>query len=239
MFLLWIVYLASVAVLFLVVRWLGRTIPAWFAFVFGALPILFCAPGFFRGRTVFPVDQVRIFPPWATAPAVAPRNADLNDVATQMAPWAKAVRLAFEERSLPWRNRWNGCGMGLAANGQSAALSPFTFVSLLLPLASAMSWATAFKLCLALAGFWLWLTDMAGSPAAALLGSVSFAFSLTMTPWLLFPHSSVFCLWPWALFAMERLRRDRSRVRDQSLLVAVVAAFVLAGHPESAVLGIV
>ena len=238
MFLLWIVYLVSVASLLIVVRWIGRPIPARFAFVFAVLPIAFCAPGFFGGRTVFPVDQVRIFTPWA-APAAGPRNANLNDVATQMGPWAKAVRSAWKEGSLPWRDRWNGCGMALAANGQSAALSPFAFVSLLLPLASAMSLATAFKLCLALAGFWLWLTEMERSPAAALLGSVSFAFSLTMTPWLLFPHSSVFCLWPWALFAMERLRRDRSRVRDQSLLVAVVAAFVLAGHPESAVLGIV
>jgi hypothetical protein len=235
---LWIVYLALVAALLWVVGRLGRPIPARFAFVFGALPIAFCAPGFFGGRTVFPVDQVRIFTPWA-APAGGPRNANLNDVATQMGPWAEAVRRAWREGSLPWRDRWNGCGMALAANGQSAALSPFTLGLLLLPLASATTWATAFKLCLALVGFWLWLTEMERSPAAALLGSVSFAFSLTMTPWLLFPHSSVFCLWPWALFAMERLRRDRARVRDQVLLVAVVAAFVLAGHPESAALGVV
>src|SRR5215831_4210550 len=219
MLLLWIVYLASVAALLWVVRWVGRPIPARFSFVFAVLPIAFCAPGFFGGRTVFPVDQVRIFTPWA-APAAGPRNANLNDVATQMGPWAKAVRSAWKEGSLPWRDRWNGCGMALAANGQSAAFSPFTFVSLLLPLAVAMTWTTAFKLVAALIGFWLWMAEMERSPASALFGAISFAFSLTMVPWLLFPHSSVFCLWPWALFALERVT-GRARMRDRILLVFV------------------
>src|SRR5262249_32093129 len=199
----------------------------------------FCAPGFFGGRTVFPVEQVRVFPPWATVPPVVPRNADLNDVATQMAPWAKAVRLAWKEGSPPWRNRWNGCGMALAAHGPSAALSPFTLVSLLLPLATAVNLVVALELWLALLGTWLWLKEMELSHPAALFGAVSYGFSLTMAPWLLFPLAGVFCLWPWALFAMERVRGTRSRARDRILLVIVLAVFVLAGHPESAVLGVV
>ncbi|HEX7252333.1 MAG TPA: YfhO family protein, partial [Thermoanaerobaculia bacterium] len=68
-------------------------------------------------------------------------------------------------------------------------------------------------------------------------GATAFAFSLTMTPWLLFSLSAVFCLWPWALFGIEWLCREPSSGRARLLLALVLGSWILAGHPESAVLG--
>ena len=237
--LLWLLYLGCGAAVLALVRWLRpRRCPSASeaAFVL-VLPVLFCLPGFFRGRTLVPIDHVRLFAPWSIVASPSTRNANLNDVATQIAPWAKAVRMAWKEGSLPWRNRWNGGGMALAANGQSGAFSPFTFLMLPLPLAHAFTLAVSVKLLLALLGVWLWLVEMELSRPAALLGAVSFAFSMTMTPWLLFALSGVFCLWPWALFAIERMRADRVSGRPWLLLALVFAGWILAGHPESAVLG--
>jgi Bacterial membrane protein YfhO len=221
-----------------VARWLGRPLPARYFFAFLLLPVLFLLPAFVTKRTIFPVDHAMSLPPWIALPHEAPANPNLNDVATQMAPWAKAVRMAWKEGSFPWRNRWNACGTPLAANGQSGAFSPLTIAMGLLPLALAFNFAAAVKLFTVLSGTWLWLSDLGIRRNAALLGAILFGFSLTMVPLLLFPFTSVVALWPWALFAIERMRDPTARVRATAALGAVWILQILAGHAESLVLGI-
>ena len=216
---------------------LARRIPIRFFLAFLLLPVLFLLPAFTSNRTIFPVDHAMSLPPWNALPHAPPANPNLNDVATEMAPWAKAVRMAWKEGSLPWRNRWNACGSPLAANGQSGAFFPLTFLMMALPLANAFNFAVAVKLFLALAGTWLWLAELGVSRTAALVGAVLFGFSFTMVPWLLFPHTSVIPLWPWALFAIERMRDPAVRRRATVALAVVFALEILAGHPESVVLG--
>src|SRR5437867_892579 len=221
-----------------VARWLGRPLSNRLFFALLALPVLFLLPAFFTTRTIFPVDQATSFPPWNALAHTLPANPNLNDVATEMGPWAKAVRLSWKEGSLPWRNRWNACGSPLAANGQSAAFSPLTILAGLLPLVFAFNFSIAVKLFTALSGTWLWLRELGVRPRAAAFGAVLFAFSFTIVPWLLFPHSSVTALWPWALFAIERLRDPSMRGRATAALTGVWTLQILAGHSETAVLGI-
>ena len=84
---------------------LARRIPIRFFLAFLLLPVLFLLPAFTSNRTIFPVDHAMSLPPWNALPHAPPANPNLNDVATEMAPWAKAVRMAWKEGSLPWRNR--------------------------------------------------------------------------------------------------------------------------------------
>jgi hypothetical protein len=233
-----LLYAAVVAGWAVLARWLGRPLPRRFLLVFLVLPVLFLLPAFVTTRTIFPVDHARSFPPWNAGARSAPANPNLNDVATEMGPWAKAVRMAWKEGSIPWRNRWNACGSPLAANGQSAAFSPLTILMGLLPLVATFNVLVAVKLFTALAGMWLWLSELGVRPRAALFGAVVFAFSFTMVPWLLFPHTSVIALWPWALFAIERLRDSSVRGRATAALTVVAVLQILAGHPESVALGI-
>jgi hypothetical protein len=232
-----LLYAAVAAAWTLFARWLGRPLPRRLILVFFLLPVLFVLPGFVTTRTIFPVDHAMSLPPWNALPHEAPANPNLNDVATEMGPWAKAVRLAWKEGSLPWRNRWNAGGSPLAANGQSAAFSPLTILMGLLPLVATFNFLVAVKLFTALAGTWLWISELGVRSRAALFGAVLFAFSFTVVPWLLFPHSAVIALWPWALFAIERLRDPAGRGRATAALTAIIAVQILAGHPESFVLG--
>ncbi len=228
--------LALIAVLFLA-RFAGRPIPALPALIFALLALAFVSPGLFSRRTILPVDHAMSLPPWSYAPTVTRHNDNLSDVATQIVPWAQAVRLAWREGSIPWRNRWNGCGMALAANGQSAPFSPFTLLLLPLPLWAGFNLLATIKLLLAASGTYLWLSELSVSRGAALFGAVSFSLSFAITPWLLFPISSVLCLFPWALFAIERLLSAPTPARAFLLLTGVLFAMALSGHPESIVMG--
>jgi hypothetical protein len=231
---LWIFYLLFAAFVGAVARWLGCPIPRTTFAAFALLPVLFLLPAFTSERTIAPVDHASLLPPWSfVRPGVHRYNLWLNDAATQFVPWSKAVRLALKEGSLPLRNHWNGCGMVLAANSQSSAFFPPLLLALALPLAASFDLLAAMKLFLALCGTWLWLRELSASRGAATFGAVAFAFSLTMTGWLLFPHTAVLCLWPWALFAIELLRREDWRPGFWTAVV-VFALWALGGHPESA-----
>ncbi|MGH9316143.1 MAG: hypothetical protein ACRD1P_03410, partial [Thermoanaerobaculia bacterium] len=165
------------------------------------------------------------------------RNPSLLDLALQIAPWAKAVRTAWRQGELPLRDRWNGCGTPLSSNGQSCAFSPLTFWTLALPLGQAFTLQAALKLFLAMTGMWLWLTELRVGSPAALFGSIVFAFSFTMTPWIYFPLTAVLCLWPWCLFTLELLARDRVGGRAFWALVAILFLWPVSGHLESAASG--
>jgi hypothetical protein len=235
------IYLAAAALAAGAAAFLGRRPPGAVLAALALLPLVFFWEGVFRDRTPIPVDHTMLLPPWSELRPVSPRryNVNLNDVAMQMAPWAKAVRMAWKEGSLPLRLRWNGSGMALAGNSQSAAFSPLTFLMFPLPLAYAFTLAAAVKLLLALLGAWLWISELRVSRTGALFGSVSFGLSLAITPWLLFPHTAVICLWPWALFAIERLRDETTGSRAVWLLTAVFFCWAVGGHPESVALGAV
>jgi hypothetical protein len=235
--LLFVLYSIGVAGVAAVAAWVRRPLGAAPLVLCSLLPVVFLLPGFVTDTTPVPVDHVRSLTPWRGFPPVTVRNPNLIDVALQLAPWQASVRAAWAAGEWPHRDRWNGCGGPLAGNGQSAAFSPFTLLSLALPLGRAFTLQVALKLLLALSGTWLWLTELRVSRDSALFGSIAFAFSFSMTPWLSFPLTSVACLWPWALFTCERLAGKETDRRSFALLVAVFAFWVVGGHVESAVSG--
>ena len=234
-------YLAVAALAAGAAALLGRRPPVAVFAALALLPMLFFWEGVFRERTAIPVDHAMALPPWSALHITAATryNPNLNDIASQMVPWAKAVRMAWKEGSLPLRLRWNGSSMALAANPQSAAFSPLTFLMFPLPLARAFTLVGAVKLFLALLGTWLWLAELGVSGTGALFGAVSFGLSLSMAPHILFPHTAVVCLWPWALFAIERLTKETAASRAIWLLTAIFFCWAVGGHPESAALGAV
>lgn len=220
-----------------VTRALGREIPRLHLVLFLALAVLPFPRAFLPNRTPLPLDHAMHTRPWWAPGQPPPYNLNLNDVATQILPWTKAARMAWKEGELPLRDRWNGCGMPLAANSQSAAFFPLTIFAFLLPLARAFTWIVAIKLLLAMTGTWLWLRELGASSRSAVFAAVVFAFSLSFTPWLFFPMTSVLCLWPWMLFLIERCRDDAGRGRTVTALTILFVVMVLAGHPETAVMG--
>src|SRR5712691_3729595 len=131
-----------------VARALGRPIPRLHLALFLAVAVLPFPRAFLSNRTPLPLDHAMYTLPWMAPNQPPPYNANLNDVVTQILPWAKATRTALKEGALPLRNRWNGCGMPLAANSVSAAFSPFTLLTVFWPLARAFTLIAAIKLLL-------------------------------------------------------------------------------------------
>ncbi len=239
--LLLIASLAACAVLVgLVAAFLGRPLPRTTLVGFLALAVLPFPRAFVTDSTILPLDHAVGFRPWYVAGSPAPYNPYLNDVATQILPWAKATRLAWKEGAPPLRFRWSGCGLPLAANGVSAAFSPFTFLSLFFPLAKSFTLVGSLKLLLAAAGMWLWTRELGASSRSAMFAAAAFTLSLSFAPpWLMFPQTAVRCLWPWMLFLLERARDEQGRLRTIAALTGVWVAIELSGHPEDAVLGFV
>ncbi len=231
------VYAIVVAVVGLVAAAVRRRIDLLSSILFIALPVLFFFSGFLSNRTPIPLDHLARFPPWA-AQAASPYNPSLSDVATQFVPWAKAVRMAWKEGSLPLRNPWNGCGTPLAFGGTSAAFFPLTFLVLALPLAQAFVVLGAAKLLIAQTGAFLWLSELGLSRPAARFGAISFGLSFALTPWLLHPGAASMCLLPWVLFLAELLGDSSVRRRAFVLMVGTLVIWSLGGHLETVALGI-
>src|SRR5262249_24577867 len=108
------------------------------------------------------------------------------------------------------------------ANSVSAAFFPVTLATMLLPLWRGFALSVAIKLFPAAAGMWLWTRELGVSARAAAFAAVSFALSFSFVPpWILYPQSGVFCLWPWMLFLIERCRDRRGSLRAVAGLTAV------------------
>jgi hypothetical protein len=217
---------------------LGRPIPNVVLAGFLLVSVLPYPKAVFTDTTPLPLDHVTFMIPWSVIPHTAPYNPYMDDIVTQIAPWTEAIRLAWSEGSWPWRNRWNGCGMPLAANSVSAAFFPVTLAVLLFPLWRGFTLAIGVKLLAAATGMWLWTRELRISASAAAFAAVAYALSFSfLPPWILYPQTGVFGLWPWMLFLIERSRDEAGRRRAVGALAAVFVLIVLAGHPESAALG--
>jgi hypothetical protein len=225
-------YAAAVCVLLGATRWLRAPAATREFLLLAALPLLFLSPGVLRNRTILPLDHLQRLPPSQTQ-LHRVHNHNLNDPITQFVPFELAARRAWSAGEVPLRNRWEGCGTPLAANGQSAVFSPATLLLRLLPIPWAFNLLVAWKLLLALTGMALWLRDLGVTTAPRVYGAIAFAFSMTMTPWLLFPHTSVIALWPWALFLLDRLRHAGIWSRVSAALLALFVFWAVAGHLES------
>ena len=227
-------YAAVAAAATLAARAVGRRIDPLPLAAAALLPFLLLGPGLLAGKAPMGGNLAFLTVPGPTPPGPR-RSAWLDDVARQVVPWHAAARRVWSEGALPLRNRWNGCGVPLADNGSSAAWSPFTLLSFLLPDLGALSFLGAVRLFLAFAGFWLWLTDLGVSSRAALFGATSFGLSPAMTGWIFLFPTGALCLWPWVLFLAERTADAACRRRAVALLAAVLLLWPLSGHLETVV----
>ncbi len=231
-------YLLAAAATALLARGLGRPLPRGILTAVALFPLLLFLRGLVSDQTLLPGDHGAGFVPWYESSYAPPRNPWLQDLTTQYLPWGKAVRDSWLAGELPLRDRWNGCGTPLAANGLSGAFSPFVLALLAFPLPKAFTLLAAVKLFLALAGMWLWLRELGVSRGSSLFGSVAFSLSFTMFPWIFYVQSAVLCLWPWCFFAVELLRDRRMARRAFWFLTSLLAILALQGHLESFAMGL-
>ena len=182
-----------------------------------------------------PLDEVmRGYPYRGVVGAVTPRNPLTNDTVKQILPWMDVAREELRHGRLPLWNRYQFSGYPLLGNGQSAPFAPLFLATLFVPLPQQLVAMAGLKIFTALLFGWLFLRNEGVSSAAALFGSIVFAFSVFQTVYLYYPMTTVSSLLPAAAFALRGCMR--SHERKWVLLLAIVTAAVAAGgHPESAV----
>ena len=198
-----------------------------------ALSAAMVAPGLMPGRVLSTSDIWWFNTPWkADRPAGLdrPANPDLQDAARAFHPFREEVKRQLPDAPL-W-DPWITSGRPMLADGQSAVFSPFTLPAYVMPLQQSLAWTALLTLWAATFGMYLLARALGMRFAGGLMAGVVYGLSLWLVAWVSYPHSAVWALLPWLLWATERLVRRPDAVAVAVLGVAVGAQY-LAGHPES------
>ena len=205
------------------------------ASVLVALPLLLTGRAIVTGGFYGPLNASYVSPPLKAGTPAGVRgefhDAILNDVATQMVPWKKAVRESYKHGRFPLWNRFMFAGDVLAGAASPAPFHPATLVGCLLPLATAWTFGCAFNFFLAgLFGF-LCLREIGLREAPSLFGAAAWMLSGFLVFWIGWPQAATFIPLPLLLLGLRRVAR-----RAPGGILATAAALVLVlvgGHPES------
>lgn len=201
-----------------------------------ALPVLLLAPWLLSGDLLAPTGTFDGVLPGLHAASARLTHLVLSDATYQFLPWEIEVRHALRHLRLPlWSDRLDG-GSSPWVNPQAAVLSPIAMLARLAPIQHFLLITLALKILVACEGTWLLARRLGRSRLAARLAAGSFSLGGGILAWALFPHSAAAAWTPWlTLGAIAACRRPSARVVATTALL--VAAILLAGHPETALAG--
>lgn len=231
----WIYVAAVYAIAVWLARRSGVALPWRIAALFYGLVLVFLFRPMTQAYVDVPVDFIQRISPWSFTHrrAFYAINGELNDVATQMLPWAHQVREAWRSLRVPLWNPHAGSGYPLLANGQSAALSPLRLIALPLPLGYSFTAEAAWKILIALTFTYLLCRRRKYSELASAAGAIAFGFSSFIVMWLHFPHVTVACFLPAVMYAIDLLAEKVTYGRFV-FAAATWAILLFGGHPETA-----
>jgi Bacterial membrane protein YfhO len=165
-------------------------------------------------------------------PGVIAHNGQLGDQIDAIIPWTNLAWTQVHAGHLPLWNPYNGLGLPLAFNWQSAPFSLPSAIGYLFPLRYAYDIGIATTLLVAGSGAYVLGRVLGlGVLASAMAGTV-FELSGPMTGWLGFPHSAVMSWAGWWFAAAWMIVSGRHRSYSIALLAVTVALAIYAGQPE-------
>jgi hypothetical protein len=192
----------------------------------------------FGGKVLAGDDLLLFTPPMSEvrpAGLIHPSNELNYDSAYVFHPDLIAARRTIRNWELPDWTEDIGAGRPMLAAQQTAPLYPTNFPAYILPFWDSLEWTALLKVLLAASGMFLFCRALALERAPALLGAVTFAFSTYFVVWLAHPHTNVYLLLPWLLFAIRTTVHRRTALATAGL-GAVLGLALLAGHPPSLLL---
>ena len=166
---------------------------------------------------------------------VVPHNITTSDQVAAIIPWTSVTWQQVHAGILPLWNPYNGTGLPLAFNWQSAPLAVPTVVGYLVPLRYAYDAAILTTFIIAGSGAYVLARVLRLGTLPAVFAATAFELSGPLTGWLGFPHAGVMSWGGWLLAAVILVIRGRRRVVGITLLALVVACTLYAGQPEVAV----
>ena len=220
----------------LAVRWARRggvPLPPRVAWLFYLLVLVFLWKPMTGPYVNLPVDFIQILPPWAyLVKHPRPLNGALNDLATQIVPWAHQVREAWRSGHFPVWNSMSGSGYPLLANGQSSGFSLLRILALPLTLGASFTCEAAMKILIALTFTYLFCRRRGYGELASCAGAIAFGFCTFVVVWLHFPLVTVAVFLPAVMYQLDLLL-ERWTYRRFVVMAAIAGVALLGGHPET------
>ncbi|MBI3939935.1 MAG: YfhO family protein, partial [Acidobacteria bacterium] len=203
-----------------------------------AVSALFLSPALLTSRVLLPADLLASYAPWATEAANVPQNANLSDSLQQFYPYLHFFREQMRRGHFPLWNPYVLCGTPFLANSVTAVLFPITWLVLAIPPETFFEWSAFLKLFLAGLGTYAFArARLSVRPPAAWCAATAYMFCGYQVYFLGFPNTYITALLPWSLLALEA-GFVGPNIRCRWVFSLLVAALLVAGHVESAVLAI-
>lgn len=168
----------------------------------------------------------------STQSRVIPHNYVNNDQIDEMIPWSDLVWTQVHQGHLPLWNAYNGLGLPLAFNWQSAPLALSSLVGYLAPVQYAYDVGMIVTLIVAGTGVFVLGRVLRLGVLACVFAGVVFELSGPLTGWLGYPHSQVMSWAGWLFAAALLVLRREHRMRNVTFFALVVAMIVYSGQPE-------
>lgn len=176
-------------------------------FIF-AVWFIFASPYFFQHKVPFSSTYlVNFFSPWNAYPGFASpvKNNAMPDVITQIYPWKTFTVDTFKHLQIPLWNPYSFAGTTHLANYQSAVLSPFNLLFIILPFIDAWSLLVLLQSLFAGLFMYLFLKSLKINSEGSLIGSLAFMFCGFITTWMAYATLGYAILFlPLSLFAIEK-----------------------------------
>lgn len=194
---------------------------------------VFSHPYFIKDKVPYPSTyQVNHFHPWsANEKFWGPvKNGAMPDIIDQIYPWRHFSIEMLKKGEIAFWNPYSFSGNPHLANYQSAVLSPFNIIFLLLPFVDAWSILVLAQPLLASLFTYLLLREFKISKKGSVIGGISFMFSGFMVVWMAYGTLSMAVAFlPLALFAIKRSFNGPSLFSSILLTLSIPASF-FSGH---------
>jgi hypothetical protein len=156
----------------------------------------------------------------------------------QFYPWQQLAVEMWRSGNVPLWNPLAGNGAPLAANLQSAVFYPLNALYLILPVEQAMGYTAVLHVILAGLAMYAWGRTFGLKPVSALIGALAFQLSQFLIA--RFGFLSITATFPWTAIWLWRaeLLVQRRRLLDALWLALTVGLGLLAGHAQTAGLGL-
>lgn len=160
-------------------------------------------------------------------------------------PWWQLTRTAVTQGQIPWWDDQLFAGYPFLANPQVAFFYPFTWLAILPPVETGLSWYVAFHLWLAGLGMYLFVTQLTpATPSSSsfipypssFIAAVLFMFSGFFTARIYAGHVGLIAVhaWtPWLLWASWRMVQPSAGIPAAVLAGVPLGLAILAGHTTS------
>jgi hypothetical protein len=150
----------------------------------------------------------------------------------QFYPWREFAMSELSQGRLPLWNPYNGAGVPLLANYQSALLYPPNLLYFLWPGPQTMGILGLLHLAWAGLGMWLLTNRLGATPLGRGVATLAYPLSTTLVARFGTPPMIDVAAWlPWLILATDRLI-DEVRLSRLLALAGVVAMQMLAGHAQ-------